>query len=144
MKKQTVPIVILLALIVSGIVFLVSRAPKGNSQSMNSNVSGTAGVKLADEPYAPYVYLVDPNNLSSKAKQALTGFNVTADTLSNGDTKINLAAINPEYRSQSYELKPGQKFYFIESSFGDDSDNHESNPRDDSGVVVDQNGYVVQ
>lgn len=120
----------------------------GNQTSSNSNGSSgpttAPGTKLSDEPYAKYTYEINPANLSAAAKQATLGFNISSQTLTSGDTKITLDAIsNPEYHSQSYELKPGQKLYFVEKNTGDDTPQHDNFPADDSAVIVDQNGYVV-
>lgn len=125
------------------------NSPSGPNSSSGSTASSSAatasGTKLSDEPYANSAYEIDPNNMSAAAKQATQGFNISSQTLANGDTKITLAANgNPEYHTQAYELKSGQKLYFIEQNPGDDQPDHDAFAGDDTAVVVDQNGYVVQ
>lgn len=125
-----------------------SGASSAPSASTNppASVAGTStssGTKLTDEPYANFAYEVDPNNMSSLAKQATTGFDISAQTLANGDSKVTMHASNPEYHDQTYELKPGQKLYFIEKNLGDDKDGEDKFLGDDTAVVVDSNGYVV-
>lgn len=161
--NKTLTIVIIAAVIVIaaafGYMYLGKSKPSSYSSS-NSNpadsvspttadsaapAAGTSqGTKLADEPYANFAYEVTPGNLSTTTQLALTGFDVSQQSLTNGDTKITLTATNPEYKTQSFELKPGQKLYFIEKNLGDDKDGQDKFLGDDTAVVVDQDGYVVQ
>ena len=139
--KKLLAISALAALLAAGCNQAAS-APSGGGQAQAA--SPAAGTKLSDEPYANYAYEVDPNNLSAQAKQALAGFTVSSKALDAGDTQITLAATgNPEYHTQVYTLKPGQKLYFIEKSWGDDGGDKDFSYGDDTAVVVDQNGYVV-
>ena len=104
-------------------------------------------MKFSDEPYYNFAHEIDPNNLnnlSATVKQAPIGFNLSSNKNSDGIITVNLTSTNTEYHNQSYTLKPGDKLYFIEKSLGDDADGQERFLGDDTAVVVDQNGSVVQ
>jgi len=121
-------------------------ATKGLTPATNTSQSSTA-VKFTDEPYYQSAYEVDPNgltNLSDLMKQVLSGFTVTAAHNTDGTTTVHLAATKAEYKTQDYTLKSGEKLYFIETTLGDDSNGEDRMYADDTAVVVDANGYVVQ
>ena len=122
-----------------------STSTKPISNPTPTAASGT-GTKLSDEPYAKMAYLINPDNLSSDAKLALTGFKLDKQTLVSGDTQITLTALKPGYTTQVLDLAPGDQLYFIEKTLRDDSvsDNDDGTYGDDMAVVVDKNGYVVQ
>jgi len=102
------------------------------------------GVKLSNTPYWKYAYLISGNTLDQNDKTAISGFKLEKSKLRNGDVKIILKALSYNYRDQVYLLTPGERLYFIETSFGDDSLFREYNLGDDAGVIVNANGYVVR
>ena len=116
------------------------------STSTGTPAAGETGTKLSDEPYANSAYLVTPGNLSPSAALALTGFNLSQETLPSGDVQVTLTATKQGYKTQVLDLKPGYQLYFVEKSLGDDNttDNDDGTYSDDMAVLVDQNGYVVQ
>ena len=134
-------ILIVVALIIVGAV-IFSHHPSSTGNVVSN--PGSSGVLFADSPYANFAYLLSSSSLSPEAQQALTGFNVEKHANSDGSITYDLVAINPEYQNQSYTLKPGQSLYFIESSFGDDATGSENFLADDSAIVVDSGGYIVQ
>ena len=78
------------------------------------------------------------------ATQATSGYTITKTPNADGTTTISLSSTNPEYKNQSYTLQPGQQLYFVEKFLGDDSNNQEGNIGDDTALIVDSQGYIVQ
>ncbi len=159
--KIVFPIVVLVVT-VGGIFFFLSpgskhqlsssapaASPSGLGQNSPSPASSNTqrtnkGAKFADTPLSKYAYLVSGDTLDASATRALSGFQLTKDTLPDGSKKITLQAKKSEYHTQTYALKPGEQLYFIETSFGDDASDEDYNLSDDTAVVVDANGYAVQ
>jgi|SRR5579872_2480601 len=135
-------------LLVLPIVLLVAAACNSSSTS-NSGASSSSGgtssaVKFSDQSYFKNAYLISSNTLSADAQKALTGFQMTKKTLADGSIQINLNALEANYHNQQYVLEPGQQLYFIEKFLGDDQAEKDQTAADDSAVVVDSNGNVVQ
>lgn len=103
----------------------------------------TTGNKLADQPYASQAYLISGDTLSASAQQALSGFTLSKSKLADGTLQIELKAVNPEYQSQQYLLKPGEQLYFIEKFGADDQGGQDANTHDDQAVVVNAQGEIV-
>ncbi len=121
-----------------------STAPQQAQAPQGTTTTTQQRVKLADTPYMQVAYLLSGPTLSPEAEQAIAGFQLKKQPLSDGSTQYTLKAINPGYKDQTFTVKPGEKLYFIEGSFGDDSQNNEYALGDDGAVLVDANGYVVQ
>jgi len=117
---------------------------RASVKTQQTQTQKSAGVKLANTPYWSYAYLISGNVLDRNAKAAISGFKLEKSKLRNGDVKIILKSLSYNYRNQVYLLTPGEKLYFIETSFGDDSLSREYNLGDDAGVIVDLNGYIVR
>lgn len=118
-----------------------NSAPSAVSQVSNSP---TATPQLfSNSPYAQSSYLISTPTYDAATTQALTGFMVQKTALPDGSTQIVLNAQNPNYQTQTYVVKPGEKLYFIEGMPGDDSGGVERNTGDDTAVLVDANGYIV-
>lgn len=121
--------------------------PTGQSQA-NGSSQGQSGSsqKFSDQKYYSNAYLISSASLSADAQKALNGFQMTKQTLADGSTQVVLKALNSEYRDQQYTLKPGEQLYFIERFSGDDDQgqNKDNNTGDDSAVIVDSQGNVVQ
>lgn len=101
--------------------------------------------KLSDQEYVKSAYLVSGDApLSADAKTALAGFVMTKKALADGSIEIFLKAQKPEYHDQKYTLKSGEQLYFIDRFLADDVAGQEKNINDDTGVIVDANGNVVQ
>ncbi len=115
----------------------------GTAQSSGQQSSGKQQVRLQDTPYWNFAHLISDPTMDSATKQALAGFSVKRTVLSNGTIQVDLTAQRSGYRSQTYMLEPGQKLYFIETSFGDDAASREFSLGDDAAVKVDANGYVL-
>lgn len=117
---------------------------KQNSQKKSQNSGGgQKKVKLSNTRYAPYAYKISDDSVSQEERRALAGFKVSKSS-SGGVTTIQLDTTKQEYSNQTYKLKNGEQLYFIETSLGDDSRGKEYAMEDDTGVVVDSNGYIVR
>lgn len=113
-------------------------------QPQSPQAGGSAQrMKLSDTQYWNYAYLISGPSLDSNAQAALAGFNYSREVLPDGSENITLIALEPQYKGGSFIVKPGQKLFFIETTFGDDAGSGEYNMGDDSAVLVDQDGYVV-
>ena len=138
-----------LVLIGGGVAMFNSKPSSSPSKAMASaasSISASTTMKFADQPYAQYAYLIDPANLNAMdaaTKAAVAGFMITAQKAANGTVTVKLTSQNTEYHDQSYILSPGEKLYFIEKNLGDDQNGTERFLGDDTAVVVDQNGTIV-
>lgn len=125
----------------------------GNSNSTGAPGPGTrqdparpqsALQKLADQPYAASAYLISADTLSADAQKAISGFEMTKKAMPDGTTEVTLKALEPQYHDQEYTLKAGEQLYFIDKFMADDNQGKETNPNDDTAVIVDSQGNVVQ
>lgn len=152
-KAQLSWILFIAAVLLIG--FLIFRAVYNHSANSTS-VTGTGSaiadsqsntnqsqVRFSDTAYFQYAHLISGDTIDDQTKQALAGFELIKSNLSDGSLNITLNAINPEYQNQNYIVKPGEKLYFVETSFGDDSTNGEYNLGDDGAVLVNSDGYIV-
>lgn len=121
-------------------------APSGVAAAPGSSAANTssAQVRLQDTQYWPYAYLISGNVTSPQAEAALAGFQVVRTMQPDGSLQVTLKALQPEYHDQSYVVQPGQQLYFIETSMGDDAGGQEYSLRDDTAVLTDANGYIIQ
>ena len=116
-----------------------------NPTSTTGDLSATTTMttqKFSDSADYQSAYLISGASLDSSAQQALTGFNLSKQTLPNGSIQINLKAVESGYQDQQYTLQSGQQLYFVDRTFGDDR-NSEGNQGDDYGIIVDAQGFVV-
>lgn len=147
MNKNIAWIIVILVVIL-GAWFLLGRttnAPTTTTGQPNQTSQNTNTPQLfANSQFAQNAYLISTDNYDAPTKQALSGFRVTKKTLANGSMEITLNATNPEYHTQVYTVKPGEKLYFIERMLGDDTGTEDLNIRDDTAVLVDASGYIVQ
>lgn len=146
MKKNSIIILIIVLIIIGG-VWAITSSSKKSSASVNASSVATDSNKpqlFSSLPLSKSAYLISGPTIDANTKTALTGFNMTKKVLADGSTEITLNSTNPEYKNQIYTVKPGQKLYFIETVLGDDSNNEDRNLGDDTAVLVDANGYIVQ
>lgn len=88
-------------------------------------------------------YLIYPTTDAGTAK-ALAGFAVRTKDLGNGTTQVSLASKTQNDEVQYFTVSAGQKVYFVEKSFGDDSLDNDRFLGDDYGVAVDANGFILK
>ncbi len=144
MSTKNIGALLAVAVLVGAGVMLYPKSSPSQTGGM-ANVA-SASLKFADQPYAQNAYLIDPaslHNMDAATKAALAGFMVTAQTEATDTTIVNFTSENTEYHDQSYTLHSGEKLYFIEKNLGDDQNGTEKFLRDDTAVVVDQNGNIV-
>ena len=128
----------------SGTVGTTSNTMSGQG-STSSGSQQTQQIKLLDTKYRNYAYLISGATMDTATQRALAGFQVQKESQSDGSVKITLNALESQYHDQQYIVKPGQKLYFIETSFGDDSGtNGVFSLGDDGAVILDANGYITQ
>jgi hypothetical protein len=146
MIKSPKNVLIIVGIIVIGLILFFAGSAKTSQPSATqaSNVISSQQLKFADTPDAQHAYLISVDSYDATTSLALAGFSVGHTILADGSRQYTLVAQNPEYKNQTYIVKTGQKLYFIERMLGDDSDNEERNVRDDSAVLVDAGGFVVQ
>ena len=120
------------------------QPPAGSNQqpAAQQTGSGTAKVKLSDEPYAQYAVLIYPGALSSGAQSALLGFTMGTTPMPDGSTQVKLTEMSTQ-ATMSATAAAGQSVYFLEKNSGDDSEGKDAFLQDDTMVVVDSGGYVV-
>lgn len=146
MKHKTIFLVTVLPLALLAGCGSSGTANNATAPSSAAAVSSAAALKIQESADAPYAYLIseDPASFDTKTKEALVGFTVDRKVLADGTKVINLVATDPEYQSQSYTIKPGQKLYFIERYLQDDQNGQEKNMKDDRAVVTESDGTIVQ
>lgn len=121
-------------------------APAGSSPSSTSSSSSSEAsrLKFQGSQYDGVSYQIFPGSLSSAAQTALRGFDMTTNPLSGGSTQVTLSAKEPQYRNQTYTVKPGETLYFVDQSSSDDSVSFDAALTDDTAIIVDSQGYIVQ
>ena len=142
-------ILLVVILLVAGGGYLVT---KSYGQSPNPAPSATtvtttnSRVKFDSSPASKFAYQIFPGPISAEAKTALAGFMLDTKTQSDGSSLITMTSTNTEYKNQTYTVKPAEILYFIEKNPKDDSEseNAEKFLADDTAVVVDADGYIVQ
>ncbi len=147
MKKNSVWAIIVLIVVVIVIILLISSGNKQNSINTNSETpisqNNNSQVLFASSSLAQNAYLISTPTYDANTQTALAGFNVVKNPQADGSTQITLNATNPDYQTQTYTVKPGEKLYFIEGNLGDDSGNTDKTMGDDTAVLVDANGYII-
>lgn len=158
-NKKTLTIGLILVVVAGGIFYIGAKYEKNKLSNLGLLKNGTEQAskekkakvpvvtvtKFSEQEYAKNAYLISGDApLSADAKTALTGFVMTKKALTDGTTEISLEAQKAEYHDQQYILKTGEQLYFIDRFLQDDQNGSEVNIKDDTGVVVDAGGNVVQ
>lgn len=100
------------------------------------------GPKLASTQYASYAYRLYPGPQSAQARSATAGFNISITPSPTAITvRVSGAGVA---KTQTLTYPAGDRVYFVEASFGDDSTNAEYNLGDDGLVVTDAYGRIVE
>ncbi len=125
-----------------------STAPASTAgAAAGSPAAGAPAVKLgpalSTSPYAAYAFQIYPGAPSSQAQLALAGFRtavrrqgtalqLTIDILGSGQAPVH----------QTYAA--GDRIYFIEANFGDDTGSTEFNFGDDGVVATNPEGRIIE
>jgi len=100
-------------------------------------------VKFNDWRYKQWSYQVYPGDISSDAKKALAGFDISIQDA--GDhVVVNLKALSSRYRDSQTNVAKGNTAYFVETSMRDDPSNQERDLGDDGVIVVNPDGYILR
>lgn len=141
--KVAIAAVIVLIVIAVGALFLLGQNPKTQQvQGPSSTTTGSNAILFSATQYASYSYQIYPGPMSSQARAAFSGYNMSTSTLVNGSVLINIT-VNGMPNHQSVVVKPNYKLYIIETSMGDDSPNFDSSLGDDGFALVNATGYLV-
>ena len=139
-------ITVLLVIVIGLLVYVYYQNGKTKNQ-VNDEKTEVGETKIpqlfVDSPVYKNAYLISIPKYDANTELALTGFKVIKKALPDGSTEITLSAQNPEYKTQVYTVKPGEKLYFIEANLKDDASNNEKYLGDDKAVLVGSDGYVV-
>lgn len=146
MKKNPIVIivVVLLVVVIASFVFNNSSKKEQNNLTASVGQNNTGPQLFSGSPLSQYAYLISTPTYDASTQQALSGFKVTKNTLVDGSIQITLNAQNPEYKTQTYTVKTGEKLYFIEKFLADDNGSEDKNLKDDTAILVDANGYIVE
>ncbi len=105
--------------------------------------SGASSVRFDDWKYRKYSFQVYPGEVSSDAKKALAGFDLSVQDQGDGKVLLTLKALSSRYQNATFTVDKGNTAYFVETSMRDDpNDVGENNLDDDGVVVVDPQGYI--
>jgi len=153
---QWVVLYVVVAGVIYGLVYYFVLAKSNKSYSANSSYSTmkttpspkptTMMQKFSASSDFQYSYKIFPGILSTESKQAMSGFAFTTKAMPDGSAQVTLTAQNPEYTTQQYTVKPGDTLYFIERNLKDDDPKKDTdaNMHDDTAILVNPQGYIVQ
>jgi hypothetical protein len=147
-KNSAIAVIMILLVIVIGMMVYNGSAKKEQSGSNNNSAApisqnNTGPQLFSSSPMSQYAYLISSPTYDANTEQALSGFKVTKSTLADGSIQVTLNAQNPEYKTQTYTVKAGEKLYFIEKTLRDDNGTEDKFLGDDTAVLVDASGYIV-
>lgn len=149
-----VGIVILIAVLAGGYLMTKVSESKNTTEETSEapapKVAGASaslnGQKFSDTNLAADAVLIAPGALSAQAQAATSGWQVKSRSLSDGSTQVDLIPVGSEATEgdskHTFNLKTGDKLYFVDLNPGDDSSAHDANTNDDVGILVDANGIV--
>jgi hypothetical protein len=103
-------------------------------------------MKLSESKDSKNAFLIFPGTVSPEAKKAMTGFKISTSPQADGSTQVVMTSTNPEYKDQMYLVGAGNSLYFIERFAGEDNEQEDTDKglKDDTAVIVDPSGYIVQ
>jgi len=119
-------------------------APSGSPHGRPSHASSTAGPLLSSTPYASAAYLIYPGPMSPGAKQAIDGFSFSFAGAGASGELVRVYVIGQKAPVLSRVFPSSEHLYFIETSFGDDPPGADLNGGDDSLVLTDARGHIIQ
>lgn len=115
----------------------------GATASSAPSTGQRLGPLLSSTSYASFAYEVYPGPMSPLARQALAGFDVSVHA--SGSTEVvRVAPVGYPQGAQASSYPRGDRVYFIEASFGDDSGNADYNGGDDGLVITTPEGRIVE
>ncbi|MGC8626323.1 MAG: hypothetical protein ACP5VR_02010 [Acidimicrobiales bacterium] len=115
----------------------------GTSSGTSSSTGQKLGPPLSSTPYAAYAYQIYPGPETSQAQLATAGFAIKV-SVSQGHITVSAQANGSSGPPQVTTYPAGDRVYFIEASFGDDSGNADYSYGDDGLVVTNSKGQIVE
>ncbi|MFA6463376.1 MAG: hypothetical protein WCV55_00015 [Candidatus Paceibacterota bacterium] len=121
-----------------------TQATSTKPTSTSTSIMQSTDQLFAESPDYDKAYLIYPT-ANASAKKALAGFNFVVTKSENNDViEISLTSKTQSDQTQSFKIIPGQKIYFVEKSFSDDSVDVDKNYSDDYIVAVDEKGFILK
>lgn len=119
-----------------------TQSSKGTSSSSTAPRQ-KLGPLLSSTQYAPYAFQIYPGPESSQARLATAGFTIQV-TPRTGTIRLSVSASGSGQGAQTSTFPAGDRVYFVEAAFGDDSGGADYSFGDDGVVVTNAHGYLVQ
>ncbi|MDA8379762.1 MAG: hypothetical protein M0020_02870 [Actinomycetota bacterium] len=124
-----------------------SSRPAGTSTTPASPTTTALAQKLgpllSSTQYGQYAYQVYPGPVSSQAQLAEAGFDVRITPGASRFT-VRASAAGGSGSPQTSTYPNGDRVYFVEAAFGDDSGGSDYSYSDDGVVVTDAQGRIVE
>lgn len=135
----------------------MAGSPGGSSHTTNTSGAGSQrgsgspstktyvkGPLLSSTPYARVAYRIYPGTLSASARQAIDGFTFQFKPEGGGDVRMTVYVTGQGSPVASQAFPPDDRLYFIETSFGDDPPGADLNGGDDSLILTDAQGHILE
>jgi hypothetical protein len=146
---------VLILLIVVGVGYFMNKKSEASTsfeetreapQKQVAGASTVNGQKFSDSQYAGSAVQIAPGALSPEAQAVTTGWQIKSRSLADGSTQVNLIPTGSETTegdsSHTFNLKSGDKLYFVDLTPGDDRGGSDGNKNDDIGIVVNSDGII--
>ena len=104
------------------------------------------GHKLSDTNFANQAVQIYPGDLSDSAKSTMSGWDLKTSSLQDGSTQVSLIPTGSEAvegdSAHTFDVKSGDKLYFVDINPNDDNSKEDGSARDDIGILTDSNGII--
>lgn len=146
-------VIILLVLGVGGYLMNKGSEAKNSPEEITETVKpqpqnpeSMKGQQFSTTNFYTNAVIIAPGPLSVEAKAVTTGWDIKSRSLADGTTQVDLIPTGSEATegdtAHSFNLKTGDKLYFVDLNPGDDRGGADNNKNDDIGIVVDANGII--
>lgn len=152
MEERTLAAAALSAVILVAIAVILVSVPhygSGTSAQVTTTAAqqntNQSSILFSATQYWQYAYLVSAPTLNSSAQAAISGFRIANRSVGNGAYNLTFVSLSGSMPNESFTLKNGDRLYYIEGSFSDDSPpSGEYSLGDDGFVTTNSAGYVIQ
>lgn len=119
--------------------------PRLRTQSATAPVAYSVTTeKFSNFPSRAQAEQIFPGSLSAGAQKALEGFSLNTKVLADGSTAVTITPTQTSYKPRTITVQQGETLYFVDLSSADDVvTGADVNMRDDSPLLVNQQGYIV-
>lgn len=104
------------------------------------------GQKFSDTNLYANAFLIAPGTPSEAARAAMSGWQLSSRSLSDGSTQVDLIPVGSEATegdtAHTFNLKTGDQLYFADINPNDDNSGADINKNDDMGIIVGADGIV--